>query len=139
MSKDIPRLVGTMNVHQIFTDTRHHLKHRQFSCFCDSAKIGFCKFFDPQSYFLKVQSEDFKTKTRRESSSYNEVPLSEFAALNEIQNLPLRKRFYETVYGNSSDSDTDGAITSTSNKENVNIISVGDFLHVNVYGDDKKK
>lgn len=167
----IPRLLGTLKVHHVFTEHRNSLKYRSLSCFCESIKRGFCECLNPQIYnvnniefTLQESSDEDNIECARKESSDDDVPLSSFAVLKEVQNRPS---IYKTVYG-SSDSESEDLQVATSNKENSRkIISIakcaldesfdpqpstsnnehsnymhvviGDFLHVQVYSNDPKK
>lgn len=47
ISKDVIPLRGTMQVHQVFSDTPGELKYRNLSCFCQR---GFCACLSPKTY-----------------------------------------------------------------------------------------
>ncbi|XP_048001800.1 uncharacterized protein LOC125238480 [Leguminivora glycinivorella] len=169
LPKVIPRLVGTMKVHQIFTDNEHYLKYRSLSCFCASFKRGFCDCYNPQIYKINtnepVASEENIVPLYPDLSSDDEVPLSSLRVLKDIQNTLPRTSFYQSVYGNYPSSDDEDTQDSSANKENFAIskndsfidgtneaqpsssykdcsskqVSVDDFLHVFVYSDNLKK
>lgn len=50
---NIPRLVGTLKVHQVFSSCYGKLKFRDLSCFCEPGGPegrGFCTCLDPKAY-----------------------------------------------------------------------------------------
>lgn len=54
---NIPRLVGTLKVHQIFSNSYDTMKFRDLSCFCEkglSGKRGFCMCMAPKDYDVKI-------------------------------------------------------------------------------------
>ncbi|CAH2101692.1 unnamed protein product [Euphydryas editha] len=122
LPKSIPRLIGTLQVHQIFTEERNSLKYRWLSCFCSSSKRGFCNCLNPKTYRVNIESvssaigvtgeaenvEILKEMNLESSSHYSpdksddDVPL---AVLKDIQNIPPHPSIYRAVYGYSSDSD----------------------------------
>ncbi|KAI8442485.1 hypothetical protein MSG28_005977 [Choristoneura fumiferana] len=155
LPRTIPRLIGTLKVHQIFTENRNTLKYRNLSCFCGLGKNGFCDCLNPQIYSTSVMEP-----TRIHDSSDDDMPLSSHAVLKEVQNTMPRSSVYKTIYG-SSDTDGEEMPAVRSNKENTremissttllnetdnpqastssDRIAIGDFLHVNVYTDDSRK
>ncbi|CAG4947041.1 unnamed protein product [Parnassius apollo] len=116
----ISPLMGTLKVHQIFSDVREEIKYRTLSCFCTR---GFCECLQPKVYLpisnASVASSDNTTallaeedicETEKESdgvtnvnaelpsSSDDEVPLSDIikrktvsTPLSEIQLIDLCK------------------------------------------------
>lgn len=157
---NIPRLIGTLKVHQVFSDCNELLKYRDLSCFCEegvSGKRGFCLCLEPKMYDLRngcnntnnykassIQS-DVDVENRDEAqesvetakSSDDDEPLSVLKMIKELQDITnkRRKSIYEEVYGHSSD---DEQPCSSYDKENSKI-AVGEFLLVNVYADSAKK
>lgn len=185
LPKSIPRLIGTLKVHQIFTNERNSLKYRWLTCFCKSSKRGFCNCLNPKMYRVNIESVSSATEVivkparpenveiskevslkpfRNYSSdtSDDDVPL---AVLKDIQNIPLHPSIYRTIYGSSSDSDGEKPEQEHDKENNKNrslgdarfedfnsagplatassygapLLSAGDFLHVFVYGVNKKK
>lgn len=186
LPKSIPRLIGTLQVHQVFTEARNSLKYRWLTCFCKSSKRGFCNCLNPKTYRVNIESVGSATElaveparpenveiskdVRLEPSGYyspdtsdDDVPL---AVLKDIHNVPPRRSIYRAIYGSSSDSDGEepekeqdkenfkhrsmGDVTfkgfrsaeplaTTSKHGAPPLISAGDFLHVYVYGMNKKK
>ncbi|CAH0558569.1 unnamed protein product [Brassicogethes aeneus] len=105
-SKQIPEhilpLLGTMKVHQVFTEEVGVLKYRNLSCFCQR---GFCSCMNPKRY-VPLQHTVEKSISSACDNSY----------LSDISNLCQKrvKGFYSIVY--NSDSEDDVPLTSLKEK-----------------------
>ncbi|CAH1636783.1 unnamed protein product [Spodoptera littoralis] len=107
-------LRGTMQVHQVFSDTPGLLQYRDLSCFCQR---GFCACFSPQTYQpLPVSTSPisptkisnnleipFDLIPERDSLEY----MNELEVLTDISNIVdnPKKFYYESVYSPISSSD----------------------------------
>lgn len=100
--EQIPPLLGTMKVHQVFTEEVGVLKYRNLSCFCQR---GFCSCMTPKRY-VPFQNTEEKSIPSACDNSY----------LSDISNLCQKrvKGFYSIVY--SSDSEDDVPILSLKEK-----------------------
>lgn len=149
LPKSIPRLIGTLQVHQVYTENRNSLMYRNLSCFCESAKRGFCQCLNPKLYKVdgieclaqESSDDDIPLSTlasdnnkslppQRRNSLDKQAPLDSTAVFKELQNLPSRKNIYKAVYGSSSDTGDEyekELIQSTHNKDNVLQVSVFNF------------
>lgn len=136
LPKNLVPLQGTMQVHQVFTDTLGELQYRDLSCFCQR---GFCSCMNPKTY-LPVPAPVIDTLKE-------DVPLDgldEEIVLDDISNIVAapRKTYYNTVYSSSSSSDDLPLASlnqpSVSNikemqqieKENVHPTKIYDGVHV---------
>ncbi|CAG4983415.1 unnamed protein product [Parnassius apollo] len=138
----IPRLIGTLQVHHVFTDKRNIVKYRELSCFCKFTKRGFCNCLNPKTYQVNFNAAkqlnvdptkqihlQIPEPKRHDvlDPSDEDVPL---AVLKQIQNIPSQRSIYRAVYGSSSDSDDKSQI----DKENRKSMAVDDkFRFQNVH------
>lgn len=136
LPKNLVPLQGTMQVHQVFTDTLGELQYRDLSCFCQR---GFCSCMSPKTYqpvptpVIDTLSEDVLL-----DGFDKEIVLDD---ISNIVALP-RKTYYNTIYSSSSGSDeellTSFSQPSVSNieeiqqieKENIHPTKIYDGVHV---------
>ncbi|XP_063384484.1 uncharacterized protein LOC134670614 [Cydia fagiglandana] len=99
LPKNLVPLQGTMQVHQVFTDTPGELQYRDLSCFCER---GFCRCMNPKTY-QPVPVPVINT-LREDILSFE---LDEESVLDDISNVVAvpRRSYYNTVYSSSSNSD----------------------------------
>lgn len=110
--ENIVPLVGTMKVHQVFTEEAGVLKYRNLSCFCQR---GFCSCMNPKHY---VPLKNLKTAVEQSTPSTCDNNF-----LSDISNLGQKrpKGFYNIVY--SSDSDDDAPLISLKEKPSSTYLS----------------
>nr|CAH7748308.1 unnamed protein product [Callosobruchus chinensis] len=100
---------GTMQVHQMFSETYKILNHRVLSCFCQQ----FCSCHVPKTY-RPLPEAQLSTKEKEDDTIYH--------ALVDITNkigMP-RKSFYDTVYSPDESSDEDQPLAIYKTKEYTN-------------------
>lgn len=89
LPNNIPRLVGTLKVHQVFSNCYGKLKFRDLSCFCvtDSRGVrGFCICLDPKAYDVGV-SNDVEVVPRGDDSNPDLIPEEEIDLLTSNFNF----------------------------------------------------
>lgn len=118
---NIKALKGTMQVHQMFTETRGILNHRVLSCFCEQ----YCSCHDPKTYRPLPETQpnvectmDQVSANEKEDDMIDEVGDFSLSDITNKIEMP-RKRFYDTVYSpdESSDEDQPLAIHKTKNSK----------------------
>ncbi|KAJ2937178.1 hypothetical protein O0L34_g19289 [Tuta absoluta] len=115
-----------MKVHQVYADKRAELKHRILSCFCKSAKRGFCTCFNPQTY--TVHQDDDHT------SSEDDLPHNEEENVNKDNRAKSNKENdLQTTDNFNTDCHNLVLGPSTSYVDGQKVLSAGDFLHVYVH------
>nr|CAH7753910.1 unnamed protein product [Callosobruchus chinensis] len=100
---------GTMQVHQMFSETYKILNHRVLSCFCQQ----FCSCHVPKTY-RPLPEAQLSTKEKEDDTIYH--------ALVDITNkigMP-RESFYDTVYSPDESSDEDQPLAIYKTKEYTN-------------------
>nr|CAH7753912.1 unnamed protein product [Callosobruchus chinensis] len=106
---NIVPLKGTMQVHQMFSETYKILNHRVLSCFCQQ----FCSCHVPKTY-RPLPEAQLSTKEKEDDTIYH--------ALVDITNkigMP-RESFYDTVYSPDESSDEDQPLAIYKTKEYTN-------------------
>lgn len=102
-------LKGTMQIHQLFSETRGILNYKVLSCFCEQ----FCSCHVPKTYWPLPETES-NTDNILDQLFPNE---KEDVAIHVVEDLSLtditnkigmpRKGFYDIVYGPDESSDED--------------------------------
>lgn len=122
--KDIIPLRGTMQVHQVFSDTPGELQYRDLSCFCQR---GFCACLSPKRYrpipistsIIRLSPEGndfgntfeqppkrnyFEENINKSPESHCAEAMNEEEVLKNITNIVnhSKKAYFEMVYSSSS-------------------------------------
>lgn len=114
---NIVPLKGTMQVHQMFTETHGILNHRVLSCFCEK----FCSCFVPKTYRpVPVTQQQPNTvdnflSYEKQDDIIHDVEDFTLADITNIIGMP-RKSFYDTVYSLDESSDEDQPLATLKTK-----------------------
>lgn len=121
---NIVPLKGTMQVHQMFTETRGILKHRVLSCFCEQ----FCSCHGPKTYRPLPETEQQKTVDEFLSNEKEEDlthDVEDFTLADITNTIGMsRKSFYDTVYSPDESSDEDQPLSTLKTKDSTDQTAV---------------